>query len=187
MLKYIDEFGKCLALVGFKNAEIRNVEKFLEEIYAQMPRETEVQFFNAELIATWQHMYFAVLNALTAFKNRSNISKSLAVEIMLYASAQHQIRRAVELLGIRPDTRNIAVVVVGRDVDTVEAVVSAVSRSGKVQADDSVLKLSNAKMRKIREEFAILDVELETMRKDGPEEALVDLVIERMALLATQR
>jgi len=187
LLKYIEEFEKCIAIVGLKNAKIKNVEEFLEKIRTQAPPETEVQFFNGDLVATWQHLYFALLNALTAFKNKSNISKSLAVETMLYASAQHQIRRAVELLGIKPNTRNIAVVVVGRDVDTVEAGVSAVSRSGKVQVDDSVLKISNAKTRKIRESFGISDTELETMKKDGLEEALVDLVIERMALLATQR
>jgi tRNA threonylcarbamoyladenosine modification (KEOPS) complex Cgi121 subunit len=186
LLKYIEEFKKCIAIVGFKNAEIKNVQEFLEKTRKQTPPETEVQFFNGDLVATWQHLYFAVLNALTAFKNKTNISKTLAVETMLYASAQHQIRRAVELLGIKPNTRNIAMVVLGRDVETVEAVVSAVSRSAKSQ-DDSVLKVTKAKARKIRDDFGISDTEVETMKKDSLEEALVDLVIERMALLATQR
>jgi len=187
LLKYIEEFKKCIAIVGFKNVEIKNVQEFLEKIRKQTPPETEAQFFNGDLVATWQHLYFAVLNALTAFKNKSNISKSLAVETMLYASAQHQIRKAVELLGIKPGMRNIAMVVLGRGVETVEAVIAAVPRSAKVQVDDSVLKMSEAKARNIRETFEISDTELETMKKDSVEEALVDLVIERMALLATQR
>ena len=187
MLKYIEEFKKCIAIVGFKNAEIKSVQEFLEVTRTQTPPETEVQFFNGDLMATWQHPYFAVLNALTAFKNKRNISKSLAVETMLYASAQHQIRRAVELLGIKPGTRNVAMVVLGRNVETVEVVVSAASRSAKVKVDDSVLKISNAKAREIRDTFGISDTELETMKKDSLEETLVDLVIERMALFATQR
>jgi len=49
--------------------------------------EVEVQLFDASLVTTWEHLYFAALDSLTAFRNRENISRSLAMETMLYASA----------------------------------------------------------------------------------------------------
>ena len=73
----------------------------------------ELQFFDANLIATQQHLYFAALNALQAFQNKTNISKSLAMETMLYASAQRQIQKAIQRCGIKPQTTTMAVIIIG--------------------------------------------------------------------------
>lgn len=188
MLKRIEEFGKYVAIEGFKNAKIGDVKKFLEEIRKEKPSNVEIQFFDAEFVATWRHLYFAVLNALTAFKNECNISKSFEMETMLYASAQRQIRRAMELLGIKSNTENIAVLVVGNEKEKIKATVSAISKRIAAQVDDKILEMSRQKMAMIRKTFKISDKELEVVtREDNIENALTDLVIERMALLTTQR
>lgn len=187
MLKPIEEFGKHAAIAGFRKAKIEDVEEFLKIIRREKPRNVEMQFFDAEFVATWQHLYFAALNVLTAFKNEDNISKSMAMESMLYASAQRQIRKAMKLLGIKPDSSEIAVLVIGDDPQSAKSALSLVLKQIKGERDDTVLKLSKEKAVSIRKIFAISDVELETaMEKNGLEKALTDLVIERMALLATQ-
>lgn len=188
MLKYIEEFGKYVAIEGFKNAKIKDVKKFLEEIQKEKPSNVKIQFFDAEFVATWRHLYFAVLNALTAFKNKYNISKSFEMEAMLYVSAQRQIRKAMGLLGIKPNTINMAVLVVGDKKEKIKATISAISKRINAQADDKVLELSKQKIAIIRKTFEISDTELEAITKeDNIENALANLVIERMALLATQR
>jgi len=188
LLKHIEEFGKHVVITGFRNVKIKDTEEFLEKIRQQKPSSVEIQLFDANFVASWQHLHFAVLNALTAFKNKENISKSLAMETMLYASAQRQIRKATEILGIKPDTANIAVLIIGEKPETVKSALSTVSIHVNAQQDDSVLALSTKKMRIIQKTFGISDLELKTvMKKDGLEKALTDLVIERMALLATQR
>jgi tRNA threonylcarbamoyladenosine modification (KEOPS) complex Cgi121 subunit len=75
----------------------------------------EAQLFDADLVATWQHPYFAALNALAAFKSGRNLSNSVAVESALYASAQRQIKKALSFIGVRAASRNVAVLVVGGD------------------------------------------------------------------------
>ncbi len=57
------------------------------------------------------------------------------------------------------------------------------------ERDDSVVELTDGKVKGIRELFGISDLELEAkLEKEGFEkEALIDLVIEHMALVATQR
>jgi tRNA threonylcarbamoyladenosine modification (KEOPS) complex Cgi121 subunit len=188
LLKHFEEFGKYVVFAGFKGVKIADVEGFLENVKRHLAKNVEAQFFDAGLVATWQHLYFAALNALNAFKNGINISKSLAVEMLLYASAQRQIRKAMKLLGITPNTEAIAVVVVGEKAEDVEAALQALSKVVGGQRDDTVLEISREKMQAIRRAFDVSDVELEAvMRGNNLRQALVNLIIERMALLATER
>jgi len=188
LLKYIEEFGKYVAITGFSNAKIKDVEEIFKMVRREKPSNVEIQLFDARFVATWHHLYFAVLNALTAFKNQRNISKSLAMETMLYASAQHQIRKATEILGIKPSTSEIAALIIGEKPEAVKSALQTVSKRVNAQQDLTVLELSEKKTPLIQKTFEISNLELEAiMGKDGLEKALVNLVIERMALLATQR
>ncbi|MCK4425009.1 hypothetical protein KAU93_04915, partial [Candidatus Bathyarchaeota archaeon] len=105
MLRYIEEFRRHVAIAGFRDVEIRSIEEIFRAVHREKPLNVDIQFFDAASVATWQHLYFAALNALTAFENKKNISNSLAMETLLYASAQHQIKNAVKLLGISPNSR----------------------------------------------------------------------------------
>ena len=187
MLKYIEEFRRQVEVTGFRNVRIRDIEEFLTIIRKEMPSNVEIQFFDAKFVATWQHLYFAALNALTAFKNKENISKSVAMETMLYASAQRQILKSMKLLGIKPDSSEMAVLIIGEKPETIRSALSMVSKHVKSEPDDTVLELSEEKATIVQKIFGISSVELRTIvKKDDLERALADLVIERMALLSTQ-
>lgn len=187
MLKYIEETGKCVEITGFRNVRVGDAEEFVKAVRNEKQQRVWVQFFDAELVATWQHLHFAVLNALLAFKNERNISKSVAMEAMLYASAQRQIKKAIDFMGVKCDSANVAVVIIGERLDSVKAVLSAVSKRIGAEPDETVLELSRKKAQRIREAFGITEKELEAvMEKNNVEQALVKLVIERMALLSTR-
>ena len=110
------------------------------------------------------------------------------METMLYASGRRQIQKATQLLGIKPSSRNMAVLIVGGKAEVVQKALAKISRRIGGQLDDSVLELSVKKMERIKRAFDISEAELETvMEGDDVEKALVDLVIERVALLATAR
>ncbi|MCW3995235.1 MAG: KEOPS complex subunit Cgi121 [Candidatus Bathyarchaeota archaeon] len=186
MLYHIEEYAKYLVISGFKQISFKNVETFLKKIRKQT-QPVEIQFFDADLVATQEHLYFAVLNALQAFKGKTNISKSPAMETMLYASAQRQIQRALDRCGIKPQTKNMAVVIIGENPGQVETQLQGITASICSQIDESILELSNAKLGKIKKAFKITTEELQTVAKGvGKEKAVVDLVIERVALLASQ-
>ena len=185
---YVKEFRKSCEITGFRDVEVNNVEAFLEATGSDKPSGVELQFFDANLVATWQHLYFALLNALTAFKNRENLSKSVAMETMLYASGKRQIQKATQLLGIKLASQNIAVLIVGHKSIVVQDALARVSKRVGGRLDDSVLELSTEKMGRIKRAFDISNVELETViEKEDLEKALVDLVVERVALLAARR
>lgn len=188
MIKKLEEFEKCLGLAGFKNVSIKNVEAFFKLVRGKF-KNVAVQFFDADLIAGWEHLYFATLNALTSFKNELSISKNLAVETLLFASAQRQIVHAVKTLGIKPDSTRIAVLVIGKTSREVEDTLKALSDMISGERDDNVLKLNDQKFEKIKDLFGISDLELKAKleRKGLEKQALKDLVIEHVALLGTHR
>lgn len=186
MLKYIEEFRKIVAITGFRNTRIGNTREFLNIIHKEKLLNVDIQFFDSELVATWRHLYFATINALTAFRSDRNFSKSLAMETLLYVSSQRQIRRATELVGIKPTSTNIAALVIAEKPEAVELALSTISKHIDGQHDDKVLELSKDKISKIQETFKITQNELAAViEKDNAKKALVDMVIERMALLAT--
>lgn len=187
MLYHFKEYAKYVEITGYKNVRFSLAEEFLKANRKETQQNSHTQFFNAQLIATQQHLYFAVLNALEAFKNKTNISKSLAMETMLYASAQRQIQKAIQRLGIRKECADLAVVIIGESPAEIRTVLQAVTAHVCAQPDESVLEMSIGKAKKIQEAFGIKDEEVKTvMKNDDHEEAVVNLIIERAALLATQ-
>jgi tRNA threonylcarbamoyladenosine modification (KEOPS) complex Cgi121 subunit len=178
-----------VAIAGFKNAKIGDVDQFFSAIRSKLQDVDAIQFFNAQLVATWQHLYFAAVNALTAFSSKTNISNNLAMETLLYASAQRQIKKATETLGIKSTTKNIAVLVLAKDEKPSDDALNLIQKLISAERDDNTLEISQEKFVNIKRFFDISDVELfAKLEKKGLEKnALVDLVIEHGALLATQR
>lgn len=188
MTKKPEVFNRYIATAGFRNVKIKDINRFLEDIGRKV-KEAHVQFFDAKRIAGQQHLYFAALNALRAFEKKSNISNSLVVESLLYASAQRQIKKAVDMLGIKSDSSQMAVLVMAENEQRGDVALETVSRMVPGERDDDVLKLTAEKFEDVKTLFGVSDLEIEAkLRKEGFEkEALVDLVIEHVALLATQR
>jgi len=187
LIEKMEEFNKCIAITGYKKVDVRDPEEFLQEVKGTVAPVT-VQVFDAALVADWEHLFFAALNALTAFRNRVNMTRNLQTEILLYASAQRQIRKAAETLGVKHGLSDIAVVLVAETKNHVEEALVKLSQILSQKEDDEVLRLDNEKSRKIRQVFEISGEELASRIEVDPEvEALKNLVIERMALLSIKR
>ncbi len=187
MLHQIEEFGVYLEIAGFRGVKFGDTEAFLKENRKKSRLGLEMQFFDADLIATSRHLYFAVLNALQAFHGKTNISKSLAVETMLYASAQRQIQRAIQRCGIKPQTQNMAATIIGEKPAEIHALLREISRCVGAEPDEGVLEMSALKLERIEEAFQIKAEEVNSVMNGGSlDAAVVSLVVERVALLSTQ-
>jgi len=89
------------------------------------------QLLDASIIAGDGHLLSATQNALNAFRGGYSIARSIAVEILLYASCQNQIGIALETLGVKDALSSIALVVVDPTRNHVlERVQSALSEIG---------------------------------------------------------
>ena len=182
-----NEPNENIAVVGFSNVKIENINTFLEQ-FRKETKEAPIQFFDAKKVAGPQHLYFAALNALNAFEKKTNISNNLAVESLLYVSAQRQIKKAVKMLGINQDTSELAALIIAGNKHEKNEGLSLVTKMIPGERNDSVLELTNKKIMTLKKLFGISDLEFETKLKNQEleKETLTDLIIERMALLVTK-
>jgi KEOPS complex subunit Cgi121 len=186
MLFQLEEYVKTIQITGYRNINFTAAEAYLKGS-RQKTRNVDIQFYDADLIATHEHLYFAALNALAAFKANTNISKSLAMETILYASAQRQIQKAIQHAGIKPESKNMAVLIIGGNAEEVELALREITEAVGVVQEEAVLELTEVKTGKIKKAFCITEQELlSTKRGKNHKEAVVALVIERLALLSTQ-
>ena len=185
---WLRDFRRNLVIIGFRDVQIREPDRFFQDVKKEID-EICVQFFDASFVAGFDHLRFAALDALNAFKSRASISNSLAVEILLYASAQKQIKEALNLVGIKDNTRSVVVLVVSRSAQQASSALKIVSRLIKGRRDDSLVDFVDDKISNLLRMFNISEVELEaeTEQKRGRKQAIIDLIIEHMALLVTQR
>ena len=179
MLHYLKEYNSYVAITGYRKVEFAKVEGFLKKTRKTSPHRSELQFFDADLIATEEHLFFATLNALQVFQSKTNISKSMAMETLLYASAQRQIQKAIQRCGIKPQTTNTAVVIIGDDPTQLRKTLESLSTCFEVDPDETVLKLSKAKQQRITKAFQFSSKEISAVIRPATDEAaLASLVIE---------
>lgn len=186
MLYHLEGDGQFVEIAGYRGIKFGALDSYLKA-HRKQSHVVAVQFFDADLIATSRHLYFAALNSVNAFKEKTNISKTIAMEAMLYASAQRQIQKAIARSGIKPTTKNMAVLIIGGQQHAVELALAAVSACAGKEPDDRVLEMNSTKLKNIKKIFDIDESEVKVVQKSDDETvAVVDLVIERVALLATQ-
>ncbi|MDP3035531.1 MAG: KEOPS complex subunit Cgi121, partial [Methanobacteriaceae archaeon] len=103
---------------GFKS-EIKDVATTLKLINELNDNDSNftVQLLDARGIAGEKHILNATIHAINAFKRKNNIAKDLGMEICLRASAQRQISRAIEILGLKVGPMDICAVLVGCNSD----------------------------------------------------------------------
>jgi tRNA threonylcarbamoyladenosine modification (KEOPS) complex Cgi121 subunit len=186
---FFEEFNFYTEITGFKNINSEQATAYLKANRQIETQSVWIQFFNSNLIATYKHLYFAVLNALYAFKNQTNLSKSLAMETLLYASAQPQIRKAIQTLGLTADMPEMAITIISDNKQQIKNTLINLSNSLHADPYDTVLKLTPKKTLQIRQVFNITSsmIEAVTKNKTATEDsALINLVIEKVALLATK-
>ena len=82
-----------VSIAGVKDVQFNDIDELIGKV-RKVSSDHPFQLFNAEKVAGWKHLYFAAINAVKTFETGSAISKSLDVEIMLYAACLDQISKA---------------------------------------------------------------------------------------------
>jgi len=155
----------------------------------QIAEAQDVQAFDTMAIAGFEHLRAAAVHALRAKRSAKMIARNIGMELLVYASAQRQIEKAIRLVGIREASVAMTVAILSQDEDSC---LNACRRMGEAfgPADDEALNtFTVSKIRRIKSTFNITDGEIRAVRglfKDT-KDALTSLVLERIALVATGR
>nr|MDO8099816.1 KEOPS complex subunit Cgi121 [Candidatus Njordarchaeota archaeon] len=184
-----------VGICGFRGCPMRyDVEKLLDRVKALHSDHPllVIQLFDAERIATYLHLLVSAVYALQAFKTSRNVSKNIGTESLLYASAQRQINDAIDKVGLRATSQNLAVNVIGSQSDIVIKSIEKVCQELGKQADDSVLNIGDrGKVEALLRTFEISDIELEAARTEADigqvETAVTKRVLSRMSLMAISK
>ncbi|WP_455393054.1 KEOPS complex subunit Cgi121 [[Eubacterium] cellulosolvens] len=141
--------------------------------------ELVIQLFNADFVYGKDHLISAFEHAERAFAQKTAISSTLGMEILLYASGEYQIMNAINKVGITKDTKSIAIALQGevKDLNSVLEAFFAKLKSGgiELERDDGVLVGDKNTL----ERFGISKDELAAV----PEDRWLELVLEKVALL----
>lgn len=161
-------------LVAGAMGRIEKGEEFLKRV-----REMEqklgisIQVFTASKIFGKLHLLVAAQLAVRAEGEKRMIANSLSGEILLYASGERQLQKAVQKIGIRNGETEIGIVVVGHcDLGKVLRVLA-------LKRNDEVLKADGKDLTS----FGISEIEISTV----PEEKRTELVLERIALTPLEK
>ncbi len=152
-------------------ADVSDVGTVLAQVNAAGKNaDAVIVLFDAEKITGQQHIRSAVLHAKRSFASRKPIARTLAMEILLYASGQRQCSLAPQF-GLHTGRNFLYVAVVGGDADMAKRLLAEVAVPANHQVTASVLVLM--------ELFGITAEEIEVVGEDRIEE----LVLERVAMM----
>ena len=170
-----------IAITGISGIKIKDVNRTLVEL-DEIKGEAFFQIFDADKVAGWKHLYYSAINALYAAETGLTISNKIEIEALLYASAQDQISKAIEMIGVTSATKNLALLVIAENPESTTK--SIIQYLGK--EDEDVLDLDEDKFHNLKEVYEITDKALVTL--DGNKyDALESLIIEKCALMPLLR
>jgi len=127
---------------------------------------------------------------LHAFAHGRNISNQLALEILLYISAQRQIKVAIEEFGV--GSGDLVIIILGNSEDTVKYALVECEKILNGVVSDEILDLSNnSKISAIQDYFNLTGLELNAIKSkntmDSYKNAIVKAVLNRIALVALEK
>ena len=154
-----------LEILGF-NGTVDSVGDTLKRIDEIKGDGEIIQLLNADAIASRNHVTHGVNQAFLAFERSENLANDMSVEIVLRCSAQRQISRAFNMLGLREGEMNLCAVLINSKDHSSDL-------SSMFTLDDGVLEPDFEKLVEI---YNIGDVELENMD-------IEDVIIDRITKL----
>ena len=168
-----------LEIIGARG-KILNVDGFLKKISLISENyDLTIQVFDARIIYGTAHLNSAVQHALRAIKRKTNSTNTLDKEIMLYASGERQIKKAILKMGIKKGCEEIALVFLNKDITSNDKIsddiLKIILNQLDLKLDDSVLEGNYQKLL----DFGLSKDEIETVTKDKYEL----LILEKVAMV----
>ena len=183
----IDHDNKVIGIAELQNSN-NLTQKNLIQLAAGLSNDSlTVQLLNGLLIADEIHLLSATQNALNAEFGNYMLSRSLDVEIIVFASTQRQIGKALDTLGVYDGLREIAVVVVGPDVMSVEETILNLAKN---LGEETIppFPATEERLNRIKSHYEISDREIncisESDELSSQMSALSRCLVSRVSLVA---
>ena len=171
---------------GIREEVLRDPLKVLEDLKA-LGRGFTAQIFDAQPIISLRQIHAAAVAAYLSFKAGVNISKRLEIEFLLRLAADTQIDRALERIGVKPDSREVGFCIFADSRErAVEVGKAAVRVLGGETLTDAELGVED-RVRSALRFYGIDESELGNVQADSRLQAAFLLILERIATLDIKR
>lgn len=177
-----------LWIQGFRNAHVADPEKALLDLRESFS-DIELQLLRADRVAGVEHIVFAARDAIDSFTGKDRRAKHLSMELLLFATGEHQIVEAINLLGVARSSKELALVGLSENNTDSNVLIDKATEIVRGIPDDSVLNVDTTKKREdLKKAYNIPDEELTASKMTGETDGslLKRLVIERSALLVLE-
>ncbi|MHA1713743.1 MAG: KEOPS complex subunit Cgi121 [Candidatus Ranarchaeia archaeon] len=150
------------------------------------------QLVDADSIASWTHVFFAIIQALNSYKTDNMIAKTIDVEILLHTSGERQIHRAIQFLGIKQNTHRIAIILLTpkKDPRIPEYLVSNIQKVFGGSSDPDLMTLTPEKAKNLKKIYGLSEhlfpAQVDWASKQI-QETLVKAIIDKGALLELEK
>lgn len=178
----ISRSNRWVTITAAENIKLNDINETLSKL-DQIVEGKIYQLFDADKITDQNHIYYAAANAYYAMENSNNISNKLDIEILLYASTQNQISKAIKLIGLSKSTRRIAIIVLSEIKDDPTAAKIAQYLG---DPNDKALELNPEKYETLKQLYEITDSAIDTTGYEKYK-ALTSLITEKSTLISLRR
>jgi KEOPS complex subunit Cgi121 len=160
-----------IKIFGFRS-NIEDVSRLLSYI-KEISQGCILQIVRAEAVGGKKHALHAVNQALLSFEREENIAQDIGLEIGLRISAQRQITRAIDILGIRNGKQEICAIMVGGKPEIIRELENCLGKR-----DDAVI---NPHEGRLKELYGITGQEINIY------DNIENVMIERTSLLSLEK
>jgi KEOPS complex subunit Cgi121 len=188
-LSYFTATSDLLVGVYETKIEKQDLRKLLErlnEVY-ELLRPSICQFFNANRVISALYVAAAVSAAITAWESKMNVAKRLEVEFLVRLSAQDQISRAIELVGISYETERVGVCIVSKNAEDIEAAKSRLEALLGCKLVSFIDNQNTYILDELSKIYEVPDQALRSIQADSKFKALELFLIEKVAISLLSR
>jgi tRNA threonylcarbamoyladenosine modification (KEOPS) complex Cgi121 subunit len=177
------------AWISAFNTKPKSLEELFRSAVEKYP-DVSIQLVDLDKVPGQRYLKLAAVNASKSFHSKQPIAKTLAMELLLYISAEKQIVKALKQVGVTPETNRTAAVAVGNSRDRVREVASFLSTAlGQASQDELLDDWQRQRTKSVRTAFDIGEKELKAILRNNETEwmAIERLAVERSAMLAAKK
>ncbi len=153
----------CIGISENKNSRGLDTDKLLELAKSLSKSVLAFQFFNSMMIVDEMHLLSGAQNAVNALKGDYMISRTLDVELVVYVSAQRQIGRALDIMGVNDELSSVGVVCIDEDEKKVRECLMRIEE--KVGEEISpMFSPTSEKINSLMKNFGITELEMKQFK-----------------------
>lgn len=181
MTKIRGNFGeRWVAISGGKSTidDIENIIGKVNEIDESFG--TISQLFDASRIAGKQHLLHASKLALESLGRERSFADSPSIELTCWVAGLRQINKSLDRVGIRSDSDEIVLVVIGEQESDVWNSLKKISEEIDLGENENFLEITDERVNTLKEAFSISQNQLDVT-------SIQEIVLENVALLSLEQ